>query len=47
MKIIQAIKQKITDHHHGCCSCGGTPTAKVAPAVAQPRREGSGQKKKS
>jgi len=26
MKIIKANKKKITDHHHGCCNCGGTPT---------------------
>ena len=47
MKIIKAIKQKITDHHHGCCSCGGTPTAKAAPAVEPLQRETAKQKKTS
>jgi len=46
IKIIKAVKKKITDHHHGCCNCGGTPTAPAAPPVAgQPRQNATAQKK--
>ena len=47
MKLIKAIKQKIQQHHTGCCHCGGTPAAKDKPVVAdQPRRAGTPGKKK-
>jgi hypothetical protein len=26
MKLLKAIKKKLTEHQHGCCHCGGTPT---------------------
>jgi len=31
IKLIQAIKKKLTEHPPGCCSCGGTPTAPKPP----------------
>ena len=47
-KLIKAIKQKITAHQHGCCHCGGTPTAKAEPLVmVQPRRDVTTEKGKN